>query len=210
MPNSTTREEREARVQYLRDRHKIVISTAIIVIILATVISIPLALGWIAAPKKDSSGSQANNYGVQTACLVKEQDSPVSPSDINLRVLNGTTHAGLATAVSSEFTNRGFSVQGAGDWNSSSATKLSIIYFGRKTIAAAYTLRAQFPKNVLLKMDDRTDKLIDVVIGSDFQNLENTDKVSLKLGKKLTSAEGCIDAAKMTKLPKAQEHTEVK
>ena len=45
MPSSTTREEREARVRYLRDRHRLVITTAVIGIIVAALIAVPLALG---------------------------------------------------------------------------------------------------------------------------------------------------------------------
>ena len=196
MPSSTTREEREARVRYLRDRHRLVITTAVIGIIVAALIAVPLALGWIGAPKKDDSGSQANNYGERTACLASDKDTAVAANHITLRVLNGTKHAGFATAVGQEFTNRGF-------------VKKSIIYFGRNTVAEAYTLRAEFPNNVILRMDDRKDYLLDIVIGDDFRNLETTQKVTEKTKKRLTSTEGCVAPDKLTRVPQAQEHTEV-
>lgn len=209
MPSSTTREEREARIRYLRDRHRLVITTAVIGIIVAALIAVPLALGWIGAPKKDDSGSQANNYGERTACLASDKDTAVAANHITLRVLNGTKHAGFATAVGQEFTNRGFVVQGTGNWNSKTVSKKSIIYFGRNTVAEAYTLRAEFPNNVILRMDDRKDYLLDIVIGDDFRNLETTQKVTEKTKKRLTSTEGCVAPDKLTKVPQAQEHTEV-
>lgn len=207
MPKSTTREERAERALYLRDRHKVVLTTVIIALVIAVAIAIPLAMGWIGSPKKDASGSQANNYGVQTTCLVPGKETALNMSDIHLRVLNGTTHAGLATAVAQEFTNRGFGVQGVGDWESKTTTRNSIIYFGRNAIQEAYTLRAQFPNDVVLRMDDRQDQLLDVVIGENFKNLNSTSKITVTAGKKMQSVDGCLKEDKMTKLPKAQEHT---
>ena len=100
-------------------------------------------------------------------------------------------------------------MQGTGNWNSKTVSKKSIIYFGRNTVAEAYTLRAEFPNNVILRMDDRKDYLLDIVIGDDFRNLETTQKVTEKTKKRLTSTEGCVAPDKLTKVPQAQEHTEV-
>jgi hypothetical protein len=58
-------------------------------------------------------------------------------------------------------------------------------------------------------MDDRSDQLVDVVIGSTFNNL-NSEKSIVAAGKPITSIEGCVsDANTMKDLPKAPEHDAV-
>ena len=57
----------------------------------------------------------------------------------------------------------------------------------------------------ILRMDNREDNLIDVIVGSSFDDLIDTKKVP-KAGSKIESLTNCEDAAQLKDVPQAQEH----
>ncbi len=207
MTNPDSQNEREARKQYLHDRQKIVLTAACVLLVVALIIAIPFYTGLISTGSASSASdtSTGPNYGVTAVCA-PEGATGVSTSDITVRVLNGTNSAGLATAVGEELENRGFVLQSVGDYDSSSVLARTEIRFGSNAIAKAYTVASHF-SDAVLRMDDREDQLIDVIIGSSFYDLKDSDKVKITAGTAITSIKGCVAADKMTKIPAAIDHT---
>ncbi|MFR0556908.1 LytR C-terminal domain-containing protein [Pseudoscardovia radai] len=195
--------EREARKLFVHDRHRMAITIAIAILVLALVISIPTAAGLF---DKTSEAEAVPNYGVTAPC-VATGTAAVDPSKITVRVLNGTDKSGLATAVASELQSRGFINQGVDNFPDGVIDRTEI-RFGKNAVAEAYTLLGHF-NDAILRMDDRQDALIDVVIGESFYDLLDTDQVTTLPGSTLESIKGCVSADSITDLPAAVAHTEV-
>ncbi len=92
---------------------------------------------------------------------------PLEPSQVALRVLNGTEIAGLAGSLSDDLAGRGFVSLDPGNWSRSYGDNVRII-FGETGVVQAYTLAAQFENEVDLVFDTRETSLVDVVLGSDY------------------------------------------
>lgn len=203
-------DERKARQQFVRDRQKIVFTVAIGALAIVLVISFLVYFG-VLGKTETSANSVQPNYGVAAPCPTAAEGATakaVNPSIINVRVLNGTDKVGLADAVSEALTNRGFVSKGVSNYPGTVTIKRTEIRFGKNTINEAYTLAGQF-NDAILRMDDREDKLIDVVIGSTFSDLVDEDQISTKTDADLKSVEGCKAADQLGDLPKAVDHEAV-
>ncbi|OXN00081.1 LytR C-terminal domain-containing protein [Bifidobacterium vansinderenii] len=203
-------DERKARQQFVRDRQKIVFTVAIGALAIALVVSFLFYFGVLGKTATTTNAAQPN-YGVTAPCPTAADGATakaLNPSTINVRVLNGTDKAGLADAVSESLTNRGFVSKGVSNYPGTATIKRTEIRFGKNTINEAYTLAGHF-NDAILRMDDREDKLIDVVIGSTFSDLVDEDKIATKTDADLTAIEGCKAADQMGDLPKAVDHEAV-
>ncbi|WP_018142886.1 LytR C-terminal domain-containing protein [Alloscardovia criceti] len=205
MADNTIKNEREQRKLYLRARQRMILSGTIGFLVVAVIVSLLGAFG-VFSPAKKAQGSKQTNYGVVTACPPEGAVS-LNSSEITLRVLNGTNKSGLGTAVGEELRNRGFILQGVGDYESDSVMERTEIHFGANAITQAYTLAEQF-NDAILRMDNRTDNLIDVVIGSSFNDLIDTTKTP-KAGTAITALPNCVGADQLKDVPEASEHQAV-
>ncbi|WP_418969326.1 LytR C-terminal domain-containing protein [Alloscardovia omnicolens] len=205
MADSTINNEREQRKLYLRARQRMILSATIGFLVIALLISLIGAFG-LFSPSKKTSVVKESNYGVITACPVKDSVT-MNPSELTVRVLNGTNKTGLGTAVGEELRNRGFNLQGVGDYDSASVLERTEIRFGKNSITQAYSIAEQF-NDAILRMDNREDALIDVIIGSSFDDLIDTDKTP-KVGSKITPLPNCEDVSKLKNVPAAPEHQAV-
>lgn len=204
MVDSTIKNEREQRKLYLRARQRVILSSVIGFLIAALVIALIGAFGFFDGGSKKVVTSQ-NNYNVATACLV-EGDTVMNPSEVTVRVLNGTNKSGLGTAVGEELRNRGFSLQSVGDYDSSSVVERTEIRYGKAAIRQAYTLASHFD-DAILRMDDRADGTVDAIIGASFNDLISSKKTP-KPGAKMDNFPNCVAADKMTNLPKGPQQQE--
>lgn len=196
-------DEREARRQFVRRRQKLVFTIAVAALVIAVAFSALLILGALGKTSQKTA-AQLPNYGVEVPCAPANSTYSNHP-DVAVRVLNGTDKSGLGTAVMEALSNRGFSMKGSGDYPSTVEVQRTEILFGKNNIAKAYTVAAQF-NDAIMRMDDRSDQLVDVVIGSTFNNL-NTEKSITPAGKAITSIEGCkSDVSTIKNLPKAPQH----
>ncbi|KFI60259.1 LytR C-terminal domain-containing protein [Bifidobacterium cuniculi] len=200
--------EREARKQYVRRRQTVVFGVVGTLLAAALVVSLLVYfhVGGLGVSKDEV---QEANYGIVAPCASPAADgsTPKYPENrtVTVRVLNGTTFAGFAQAVAEALENREFVVQGVDNYDTQ--VERTTIVFGRNAIAQAYTLAGEFP-DAQLKMDDREDKLVDVILGSTFKDLQDTEKVP-KTGAPIENIEGCKAADQIKDLPKAPEHTAV-
>jgi hypothetical protein len=145
--------------------------------------------------------SPQNDYPMP--CLTTPVDL-VDPGEIHIRVLNGTTKGGFARAVSNALALRDYSVLPPD--NAPEHVQETYIYYGVNTIAHAYQLAREFYDPVLV-LDDREDYLIDVVIGSKFDNLVPVESVAaVGSGVLISSPSNCVTPESITK-PVAFAHT---
>lgn len=203
-------DEREARRQYVRIRQRRALSIAggaLAVVLLIAVLMYTKVINL--EPKRDTVVQP--NFGVTTVCAAKNEDGSAmnwsNNAQVPVRVLNGTTFRGLANAVSEELKNRQFNVVITGNYTPSSKVERTTIYFGEQAINPAYTLAANFT-DAQLVMDDRTDRLVDVVLGATFNDLR--DEADIKAdGATIKDIEGCqsVEQMKAAGLPKAYKHT---
>lgn len=201
-------DERKARQQFVRDRQTVVFTVAIAILAVALVISLLVFFGILGKKPQSANVESSPNYGVSVPCPVAGEAGnalAVANSSINVRVLNGTGKSGLADAVTSALAFRGFVTQPASNYPGTQVIKRTQVLFGKNAINEAYTLAAQF-NDAILQMDDREDKLIDVVIGSTFSDLNNEKDIHLSTDKALTKIQGCVSADAMKSLPKAVQH----
>lgn len=198
-------DERLARREFMYQRKRFVLSSVAIGVGIAFVLALIVQchLFGIAAPKTPEVDP---NYGIQAPCPVKNKDENkaqyIDNRAVSIRVLNGTKFRGFARAVGEGLRNRGFNLIEVG--NSETSVKRTTIYFGKKSINEAYTLVANF-KDAILRVDDRQDKLIDVVLGATFSNLRPKTDVPAA-GAAITEINGCLASKDMKNLPKAANH----
>jgi hypothetical protein len=94
--------------------------------------------------------------------------------DVKINVYNATTEVGLAKNVGSDFKNRKFQVLKMGDDPlKKGLSDVAALRFGPKAYGAAWLLRAYFlDQNIDREYDpNRTDDVVDVVLGTGFQQL---------------------------------------
>ncbi len=198
-------DERLARREFMYQRKRFVLSSVAVGVGIAFVLALIVQchLFGIAASKTPEVDP---NYGVQAPCPVKNKDENkaqyIDNRAVSIRVLNGTKFRGFARAVGEGLRNRGFNLIEVG--NSETSVKRTTIYFGKQSINEAYTLVANF-KDAILRMDNRQDKLVDVVLGSTFSNLRPKTDVPAA-GAAITEVNGCLASKDMKDLPKAANH----
>ncbi|HEX7589523.1 MAG TPA: LytR C-terminal domain-containing protein, partial [Demequinaceae bacterium] len=91
---------------------------------------------------------------------------PMATGDVLVRVFNGTDRAGLAGAVLTDLTGRGYYGGGAGNWSRTYAGTARIS-FGVDGIREAYTVARNFVNPEFI-LDTRPGVIVDVVVGADY------------------------------------------
>lgn len=204
-------DEREARKAYVRRRQQTVFTIIGAVLVVSLIVALLFAFGVIRIDKASQAAVEPN-YGVAVPCAAKNEDGSAMKwaenATVPVEVLNGAGARGLAGAVGDALKNRQFNVVNVGDFTSTKVTRTTI-YFGVNAINPAYTLNQYFT-DAILKMDDRQDRTVDVVLGASFNNLRSEKEVK-KQGSTIVDIDGCKTTEEMQKagLPKAFNHTEI-
>lgn len=136
----------------------------------------------IVAVVKDKQSKASYSAGGCPAGAVKISTKPLpDTAHVKINVYNGTGQAGRASGVADDLRNRGFQVQKVGD--AAHFNGVAKIAYGPKEVAASNVVRAYF----LNAADDggfdikRTDDVIDVTIGTQFQQLGTKTDVNQSL-----------------------------
>ena len=104
--------------------------------------------------------------------------SAVSPSKVNVEVLNGSLTQGVAASTATSLTGRGFNVVGTGDAANSSYTTSVIEYASAADRPAAKTLKALVGHVTLLRDSSLTPGTVDLILGSSFTALKPVSAAS--------------------------------
>ncbi len=109
----------------------------------------------------------------------KSKVKPVSPADVKVRVLNGTTTPGLGSTTATSLSTRGFHVVGqATDAPTQNYTNTVIQYAGAAELPAAETLASLFT-NVTLQPDAHLkNSTLHLILGSSFTSLKSATTTS--------------------------------
>ncbi|MFC7545525.1 LytR C-terminal domain-containing protein [Plantactinospora sp. GCM10030261] len=127
---------------------------------------------------RDTQAGEKLATGCQDGEVPVVADLP-EQKNVKVNVFNGTKTPGLADIVGTEFANRQFQVvKKANDPQKKAVDGVAVLRYGPKAFGSAHLLRAYFLDEATLEFDPkRQDDLVDVVIGSRFQQLATTTEV---------------------------------
>jgi LCP family protein required for cell wall assembly len=118
-------------------------------------------------PKALKGGSHKKGKSPPTALVKTAQ-----PSSVNVEVLNGSGVSGVAGAVATRLTNRGFKIVGTGDAANFGYAKSVIEYSSAADRPAANTLKAQLSSVTLKRNSSLAAGTIELIVGSSFTALK--------------------------------------
>ncbi|WP_229680290.1 envelope integrity protein Cei [Saccharopolyspora thermophila] len=107
-----------------------------------------------------------------------DSTNPIPPQDVRVRVLNGNGESRQATLVSDELASLGFAKGGADNdpvYVNYDLNCHGQIRFGGAGASAARTLSLIAPCAQLVR-DDRPDAVVDLALGSDFDDIKTTQE----------------------------------
>jgi len=103
------------------------------------------------------------------------------PKEVKIKIFNATNVQGLGAQVTDDFKNRKFQVKATTN-NSKVVDGIAVLRFGPKAVGAAHLLRAYFLDEADTQYDKaRKDDIVDVIIGTDFQQIGTTTEVNQSL-----------------------------
>jgi hypothetical protein len=143
------------------------------------VLSVAAVVFVIVALVRDSQGDTIVGDGCPEG-FVRANVTLQEPKEVKIKVFNGTENTGWAADVTANFKNRGFQVVKPDE--SKPVKDVAILRYGPKTVSAAHLLRAYFLDEATLRYDaKRTSDVVDVMIGTRFQQLATTTEVNQSL-----------------------------
>lgn len=119
--------------------------------------------------------------------------TPLKPTEVALRVFNGTDKSGLAGTTRDDLKGRGFVVVGAANWSRAYKDSVRILY-GEKGLIQAYTLSNYFNDFEMI-LDNRDSAVIDLVLGDEYdpgQTLRSQDAAELDPERHFTRPQQCV------------------
>jgi len=94
-----------------------------------------------------------------------------SPSNVKVKILNGSGQQGIASQAAAALTSRGFDVTGTGNAASFAYTKSVIEYSSAADMAAVNTLKQELTNVTDLQDSTLTPGTVELILGSDFNGL---------------------------------------
>ncbi|WP_433826775.1 LytR C-terminal domain-containing protein [Actinoplanes sp. CA-015351] len=150
-------------------------------LVLVGVLAVAAVVFVVVALVRDTQGDLADGSDCPAGAPVADVLLPDDPAEVTVKVLNGTTRAGLAESVSNEFKNRRFTVKEPAK-SKSKFKGVAEIKYGPETVGRAQLLRAYFLAQSKMTYDaKRKGAVIDVVVGDQFQQLATTTEVNQSL-----------------------------
>jgi hypothetical protein len=150
------------------------------------------------AIQHDDKMATSNGGSKKSKKKSKKSSSPtldsVSPSKVNVQVLNGSGAQGMASQVGSDLTNEGFNVVGTGDANNFNYGTSIIEYAGSSDLPAADTLKSVVPNSQVEQNSSLTPGTVELIVGSSFTSLNPAPSSSASPGPSV-SALGSADGA---------------
>jgi LCP family protein required for cell wall assembly len=98
-----------------------------------------------------------------------------SPSNVKVKILNGSGEPGIANQAATGLTSRGFDVTGTGNAGSFAYTNSVIEYASTTDMAAVNTLKRELTNVTDLQDSTLTPGTVDLILGSDFTGLAPQD-----------------------------------
>ncbi len=135
----------------------------------------------VVALVRDSQGEVVADGGCPEGAPLANVTLPRDPKDVKIKVLNGTSTAGLAEKVSTDFKNRGFSMQKPAE-SRSKFDRIAIIRYGPQAVGDAQLLKAYFLGKAKPEYNPkRADDIVEIVVGADYAQLATSTEVNQSL-----------------------------
>lgn len=136
-------------------------------LLLALVVALLFSLAYMQGMFGLGQGDEDDAATVTSAAPAPPPE--LTPDQVVVNVLNGTSTTGLAGRTSSALTTRGFKVDRVD--NAEATEGAGVIRHGPEGEAAAQLLLEATGQDLTLVMDDRGGTSVDLVLGSDWQDL---------------------------------------
>ena len=150
-------------------------------LVVVGVLAVAAVVFVVVALVRDSQGDLTTGSDCPAGAPMADVILPDDPAEVTIKVLNGTSRAGLAEQVTNEFKGRRFTVQDPGK----SKTKfkgVAEIRFGPEAVGRAQLLRAYFlARSEMVYNAKRKGATVDIVLGDQFQQLATTTEVNQSL-----------------------------
>ncbi|HYN95654.1 MAG TPA: LytR C-terminal domain-containing protein [Pilimelia sp.] len=151
-------------------------------LVVVGVLSIAAIVFVVVAVVRDSQSEATAVDGCPAGYVVANVELP-EPKQVRLRLTNATNTPGLGRQVANDFRNRRFQVDGRVVDAKQALEGNAALRFGPKAVGAAQLVAAYFLDDVERFYDrNRKDNLVDVVIGTEFQQLGTTTEVNQSIG----------------------------
>ncbi len=135
----------------------------------------------VVALVRDTQGEALAEGGCPEGAPLANVTLPRDPKDVKVRVLNGTSTAGLAEKVSTDFKNRGFSMQKPAE-SKSKFERIAIIRYGPQAVGDAQLLKAYFLGKAKPEYSaKRADDIVEIVVGAEYAQLATSTEVNQSL-----------------------------
>jgi len=134
----------------------------------------------ITALVRDSQ-QNAVTSGCPAGSVMADLTLPQGPGEVTVKVYNGTGQTGLADGVSRDFANRGFKTQKPAE-NKKKFKGVAQLHYGPAAVGKAQLIKAYFLAQAEPQYDPkRKGAVVDVVIGTQYQQLATTTEVNQSL-----------------------------
>ncbi|GAA3343458.1 hypothetical protein GCM10020358_42790 [Amorphoplanes nipponensis] len=168
-------------------------------LVVVGVLAVAAVVFVVVALVRDTQGDAVAGGGCPDGAVMANVTLPDDPEQVTVRVFNGTKTPGLADAVTNEFKNRRFRTQKPAE-NKKKVDGVAVMRYGPEAVGSAWLLRAYFLDQADVQYDaKRKGTVVDVVVGSGFQQLATTTEVNqslVELGEPEVPLGACVAPAK--------------
>ena len=140
------------------------------VVTLVVLVILVVWAGWYAwrVVTEPTAAEEAEPVTTTPVCAVAVPTGAPAPEEISINIYNGTDRNGLASQVAREMREQGFVILDvANDPLNRSVTGVAEVRAATRDNLAVTLIMSQFPGAVFVQ-DERTDEVIDVVLGEAF------------------------------------------
>jgi hypothetical protein len=150
-------------------------------LVVVGVLAVAAVVFVVVALVRDTQGGPDVGEGCPDGAPKANIQLPDDTADVKVKILNGTSTAGLAEKVTSDFKNRGFAMQKPGE-SKTKFDRIAVIAYGPKTVGNAQLLKAFFLGKARPQYNPkRTSDVVDIVIGAEYQQLATSTEVNQSL-----------------------------
>jgi len=148
---------------------------ALVVIAALTVAAIVFV---VVAVVRDSQTGAADAASCPEGFVLASIGMP-EPKEVKIKIFNATGVSGRGEQVAEDFRNRRFQVDPKVTTARRAVDDTAVLRYGPEAVGASHLLRAYFLDEAATQYDrKRKGDVVDVIIGSDFQQLGTTTEVS--------------------------------
>ncbi|OJF10917.1 LytR C-terminal domain-containing protein [Couchioplanes caeruleus] len=150
-------------------------------LVVVGVLAVAAVVFVVVALVRDTQGGTVADGGCPDGSVMANVTLPDLPQQVTVKVYNGTDQPGLADNVTNEFKNRRFQTQKPAE-NNKKVDGVAVMRYGPEAVGSAWLLRAYFLNQADVQYNPkRKGGVVDIVIGSEFQQLATTTEVNQSL-----------------------------